>query len=148
MKRLFARTFCGNDADDYAQCEFVALELSDALLRTILARRKLFVEAKRQDAELCALHFWDTTAEYVSGDDVMLTEAQENHLFGGDGFFDLLEADVAQLNAVDRQEVEIEQMVVDEAEVYWRCFPKHSNVTITTAPISLALIEQWIGAAS
>jgi hypothetical protein len=102
------------------------------------------IQAK--DDPLVEMYYWDHSAVYFSCFDEFeefhdseTGESVSEHIWTGDPWIELGHVEIPE-SEIPRTEGE--QMIVRDDAVAWTCYPKHSDVQITTAEVPLDLLKQ------
>lgn len=133
MPRLILNTYSSNEHYN-GDCDFAIVEVDPFLARKILSRHHAFLFARRQDENACLLEFHDHGPQYARHDDKY--DVIEN----GEDFAELPES--VKVSDDDLQRTECDRMCIDWDSVFWRCYPKHSDVRIETRCIPIKEIAR------
>ena len=156
-----------SDPNFDGDCDYAVVDLTPALVEQIHSRVALARHAGQQDADLCELSFWGSTAEFF---DAKLLEACEEAVAAATPSEDADQAaqdwttELEQnghamvppgvnFGAHEPQRTEVDQLVVrcsmyaqpPRFEIAWTASPKHSDITVTTSELSLAALESYLG---
>lgn len=154
--KLILRTY-SSDENYNGDCDFAYIEIDRERARRILERMDLLHETYCRDRELFKMHFWDWVDffHYSNSEDDESGEIPE-------GFEERLPDSLLDEDAWTIMDPEFELperlsertecnfLVVCEfgtkdrpnQEIEWQCYPKHTDVRITTTTLSRKLIEQ------
>lgn len=129
-------SICRDPAAEDAQ--YIVIELNEADLLKLAARKKAYLAAKELDIDLADHRFWSSAATYyqslsfLKGKKPEAIEAMglldEEELF----FLDktMIETDCEAMRT------ECELLVVEESGVWWRSYPKHGDGELTSPMVT------------
>jgi len=131
-----------NDENWNGDCDYVVVTLTKQIAQSIMARRKAFLALKKKDKELWEFFFWGAHMECMSYSGIELDKDQQT-LFDDNGFLKL--PDDYKVSDDNGIRTECEQMGIREENVFWTCYPKHSEgITITSEALPYELIEEML----
>lgn len=133
MKVFVLNTFYKNDY--CADCDAAIVEDTPALRQMIRERVATVKALKAANPTLWAVHFWDYNATYVSRKTLSLRDIEFDYAS------EVAELDIAAFDD-EGERTECEEMVVCDDAVYWKCEPKHSEVEVHTAEISVKYLDE------
>ena len=110
-------------ADGYnADCDYAAVELTESLACRLLARIKTLRDVNEKDREAYEIYYWDDSPQYYSGDPKKYRKSGK------------------KVSA----STECDQLVVRMDEIAWMCYPKHTDVTITTEHVPVKELNRMV----
>lgn len=131
-----------NDENWNGDCDYVVVTIDKQIAQSIMARRKAFLALKKKDDALWEFFFWGAHMECMSYAGIDLDKEQQT-LFDDNGFLKLPDDYKVSDDAGIR--TECEQMGIREENVFWTCYPKHSEgITITSEALPYGLIEEML----
>ena len=113
-------------AGEYGELDAAIAEVTEELLKTIEARRRVFNLAKQEDSNLYSLRYWcDAVDLFRSEDGVECTELSlRRPFFDSIGDVWLVPDDFGYT----AERIECLTMVVTEDGVHWTCYQKHCDI--------------------
>lgn len=156
--QIVLKVWCSNP-DHYLGFDYAIVEADDAFLNGSLRRINVLREQNILDPSLYEMYYWDFSAEYVdlSVDRPPQADGTKSKHSEFEESLDALEVDVreavvatAHCNIPEGriQAVECAQMIVRESGIAFNALLKHSDIYLTTAGISMQLIESALASAS
>lgn len=136
MKVFVLRTFYTNDYN--ADCDAAIIEDTPALRAMIRERVTIMKTLKAAQPGLWSMSYWDGHATYVSYS-TLTSMGLDNAFEGGDG--EVEEHDIA-LGEDMGERIECAEMIVTDDAIYWKCVPKHSEIDLHTAEISIKYLAE------
>jgi len=131
-----------NDENWNGDCDYVVVTVDKQIAQSIMARRKAFLALKKKDEALWEFFFWGAHMECMSYSGIELDKDQQA-LFDDNGFLKL--PDDYKVPDDNGIRTECEQMGIREDNVFWTCYPKHSEgITITSQELPYSLIEEML----
>jgi hypothetical protein len=136
--------------------EWAFVTLDALLLERALARRRIFLHAQAQDAELYEVFFWDNAPDFFSlypadpdtghpiEEEEPLEDALRDHTGQPIAWADDLHRlhDETAIPDAHLHAVECTRMRVDAHGIAWVCYPKHLDWGVRTSTIPWAIIEE------
>jgi hypothetical protein len=129
---------------------YAIVNITDELLKTVAKRRRMFLAAKAEDRELNEMYFWDESPDWYplsamkkgTVDDETLGDILE-----GSETDDILEIseDFEVAGSDDPEEeipshMEMNQMAIDERQIYWLASPSDCDAYCSTKPLTYDLL--------
>jgi hypothetical protein len=139
--KLLLNTHTANEHGE--GCEYAFVDLDNSLAALILKRAEAFDAAHKEDPSLIEVHYDGSEAVFVDGlpekfDESVSLQPWQNEAFTEIGAF----AEDFE-NVVVR--TECDQMVITSQDVYWTCYPKHSDWQVETRPIPFGTVRVAAG---
>lgn len=144
MRILTCNSLSNSDIGGW--CEYAVLELYDATIRDILARRELFQTAHRRDKDLWSMVFWGIPGEFY--DDLPLDDLLNDDQRAGfetDQYLVLpeefsLTEDPKIKAVVEAARTECDRLVIEETLFYFKAIVKHTDVYVETPGLKYELL--------
>lgn len=112
---------CESDNPDWdGECHWFVIKLDRAYARTLVRRIRILAKVQKLDGDAYELYLWDCKGDFFSSND--------------DGEYEEGVSE-AQRTECNQCVVRISPSGLPDAKVLWMCYPKHSDVTITTEEI-------------
>ena len=132
---------CSSSNENYSDgCDYALVDLNAELARLALRRIEMLNDVKRKDDQAHELHFWDYAPDWFSpypqdnGVDGQTEEDREKLEALVDdvesGGFKIIPDDTVIPDAFHAR-TECNFMGVQDDDIGWSCYPKHSDITIT-----------------
>lgn len=146
---------CWSSHDITYGCNYALVVLTPELAKLMLERLEFVRTRKARDDDFYEAYWWDRHAFYFSpwgdmsgGDPARQPNEKQTELLEGflDGLLD--KADFAEIPAdfdipeSTEARTECDQMIVRIDGVTFTCIPKHTDIYITTACVSLEILER------
>ena len=150
-----------SDHSDYsADCDCAVLDVTPKLLKRIRSRIKIAGQAAAGDRRLWELCFLDCGLAYYKYDlaETCADVAERTGDLGLQGWFGKFEGEGLQpipetidLELFEPRRTECDQEIIrrgtledEEAEISWKAHPKHSDIRITTWPVTLQQLDTLV----
>lgn len=133
--KLILKTHCTNEFFD--GCSYALVDLTPTLARTILRRREIFEDHRRNDPDLTRISYYSGDADYFSA--LPTTDEVERRLA------DKGVAEAPTDFCVDDEfleRTECGQMVISTDGVWFQCYPKHCDPLVETHEIDFKTVEE------
>lgn len=123
---------CNSSNEHYnADCDVAVVDITPELARKILVRRKRMLELIAEDEDLNEMCFVDLAAEFCGV--VEYPDSLDDPIPLPEDF------------EYEAQKVEGEELVLTENGLWWRCYPRHADITICTQVLEYSFIEKCAG---
>jgi hypothetical protein len=142
--KLISRVSC---ADEAFGCDYVLIDLTQALAQLALKRISALCDVKRVDTDLYEMRYWDYHTEYFSPwaaegqgcGDTLAEAIEQSPAIAGDWMaapadFVVPEPLVARM--------ECRRMVVLEDAIFFAAILKHTDFTVSTGELPLGTLER------
>lgn len=147
------------------ECDYAVVDMTPALVRQIRQRVRRARRIGRDDANLCELYFWCSTAQFF--DSTLLEACEEASAAANTANADQAVRDwLADLDnnghmalpegvalaSLTPQRVECSQLILrthlygkrPEFELAWTASPRHTDVYVTTRELPLAALDRYL----
>lgn len=143
--RIFLRTFSTNE-DWNGDCDYAVVDVTPELAAIALRRVNRLNRIQAKDDPLVEMYYWDHSAVYFACfdwfeeiEDPQTRELVSGIIWNGDPWIETSHVEIPE-SAIPRTEGK--QMIVRDDAIAWACYPKHSDVQITTAEVPLDVLKQ------
>lgn len=138
--------------------QYMFVDINRTYARTLLARHKAFLAAKKLDKELYKATYWDGSADWFNEAtcELMNYEWFWGPSFETDGSATLSrvddsveiptpnegEEDDGDEGGIGSRRSECDMLVVTEDGFYWTCVPKHTDIEATSETVPLDWVKE------
>jgi hypothetical protein len=135
--KLLINTYSANEHGE--GCEYAFVDLDESLSALILKRADAFDAAHKEDPALQEIHYYGSEAVFVNCLPEVLEDTANREPWQNDAFIEVNAFSEDLENVVAR--TECAHMVITDQDVYWTCYPKHSDWQVETRPIPFETVR-------
>jgi hypothetical protein len=139
-----------SNSEYFNDCNWLYVELTDALKNQIIAAHKLVKRGKKLPREdMYSIMLWCYEPHWLHDDEILTSENLADGL--PDGAIDILNLsdEIYQVERMDDEDMaaisEIRtdtcQLIVDETDFYFQCYVKNTNILLYSGNINLKLLR-------
>lgn len=144
MTRILVRA---RNAHEYDGCEYALVEIAPELARLATSRRELWQRMHEADGDFYEAYFWDCAATFYDLGSLAFDDYLDDKLgadtaarLNAEGWTEV--PDEFELPADSKARTECDQMIVRDSGIAWCCYPKHTDVLVTSDEIPHAIFRR------